>query len=53
MKRPWYSGWQWRDLLPVIISIVVLVVFAYVVVRGSALVIVAVMHHIRHSLHHP
>ena len=32
---------------------IILVAFAYAVVRGSALLIVAVMHHIRHSVNHP
>jgi hypothetical protein len=50
--RPWWS-WQWYDVLLGLFCLAFLLGFLYAVVHLSALLIVAVMHHIRHSLHHP
>jgi hypothetical protein len=52
-KPPWWWWLQPRDIVPVLICTLILIGFLYLVARGSALAIVAVMHHIRHALHHP
>ena len=47
MRPPWWYWLQLRDLLPVIISIVVLAGFLYAVALGCALTIVTVSEHIQ------
>jgi hypothetical protein len=42
MKRQWWSAWQWRDLLPLLFSITVLVAFLLGLALGLAKVLTSI-----------
>jgi hypothetical protein len=40
--RPWWSAWQWRDLLPLLFSLVVLTAFVLGLALGLAKVLMSI-----------
>lgn len=53
MRPPWWYWLQVRDILPVVVSILVLVGFLSAVALGGAWLIVTVMSHIRDAWNSP
>jgi hypothetical protein len=53
MKRPWYAGWQWRDLPLVLFCAAIVLGSVYIAAALTAHVLVSVLRHVQHSLNHP
>ena len=52
-RPPWWYWLQWRDLVPVLLSTLVLVGFLTVVSVVSAHIVLSVLRHIEHAWDHP
>ena len=52
-RPPWWYWLQWRDLVPVLVSTLVLVGFLTIVSVASAHIVLSVMRHIEHAWDHP
>lgn len=53
MKRPWYSGWQWRDLPLILVCTAILLAFCVGSVYVIVHVLLGLLAHVRHAVNHP